>query len=70
MDTASQPPSSYVISIRVDRGANGAPVWRGVLVTAAGQRLHFSTLAQLNSWLCELAGWQDPPQDGEVEPTR
>jgi hypothetical protein len=70
MDTASPSPSSFVISIRVDRAASGVVVWRGVLVTAAGQRLHFSTLAQLNNWLCELAGWQDPPQDGEaVSPT-
>jgi len=70
MDTTSFSPVSYVISIRVDRTANGLAVWRGVLVTAAGQRLPFSTLAQLNSWLCELIGWQDPPQDGEAGPPR
>ena len=63
MDTASRHPSSYLVSFWVDHSANGTAVWRGVLVTAAGQRLHFSTLAQLNRWLCELAGWQDPPLD-------
>jgi hypothetical protein len=70
MDTASRRPSSYLVSFWVDHSADGTAVWRGVLVTSAGQRLHFSTLAQLNRWLCELAGWQDPPQDGEAEPTR
>ena len=70
MDTASPPPNSYVISIRVDRKAHGRPVWHGVLVTAAGQRLPFSTLAQLDRWLCELAGWQDPPQNTEAGPAR
>jgi hypothetical protein len=70
MDTTAFSPGSYVISIRVDRTANGLAVWRGVLVTAAGQRLPFSTLAQLNSWLCELTGWQEPSQDGEAGPPR
>ena len=68
MDTASRRPSSYLVSFWVDHTTNGTVVWRGVLVTSAGQRLHFSTLAQLNRWLCELAGWQDPPQTGETEP--
>ena len=70
MDTASRRPSSYLVSLWVDHSTNGTVVWRGVLVTAAGQRLRFSTLAQLERWLCELTGWQDPPQDGEVDPTR
>jgi hypothetical protein len=70
MDTASPPPSSYVISIRVERNAHGAPVWHGVLVTAAGQRLHFSSLAQLDRWLCELTGWQEPRQDDEFSSQR
>ena len=61
MDNASRRPSSYLVSFWVDHSADDTAVWRGVLVTAAGQRLHFSTLAQLDSWLCELAGWQDPP---------
>ena len=70
MDTASRRPSSYLVSIWLDHTADGALVWHGVLVTAAGQRLHFSTLAQLNRWLNELAGWQDPSQDGEHRHTR
>jgi hypothetical protein len=64
MDIASRRPSSYLISLWIDHSAAGMPVWRGVLVTAAGQRLYFSTLAQLHRWLCELAGWQDPTLDG------
>ena len=67
MDTASRHPSSYLFSLWIDHDAGGMPVWRGVLVTASGQRLYFSTLAQFNHWLCELAGWQDPPQDGSGE---
>ena len=70
MDTASRRPTSYLVSFWVDHAADGTAVWRGVLVTAAGQRLHFATLAQLNHWLYELAGWQDPPQDGEAAPPR
>jgi hypothetical protein len=70
MDTASRRSSSYLVSFWVDRSANGDSVWRGVLVTAAGQRLPFSTLTQLNRWLCELAGWQDPPQIEEAGPKR
>ena len=64
MEPISRIPSSYVISLWIDHYADGVPVWRGILGTVAGQRLYFSTLAQLNRWLCELAGWQDPPRDG------
>ena len=60
MDTATRRPTSYLISIWPERTADGTGVWRGVLVTSAGQRLPFSTLAQLNRWLRELAGWQEP----------
>ncbi len=67
MDNAPPSPNSYVISIRVERNAYNDPVWQGVLVTPAGQRLHFSTLAQLNRWLCELSGWRDPAKDAEIE---
>ena len=63
MDTVSRRPSSYLVSIWPERSAEGVVVWRGVLVTPAGQRLPFSTLTQLNCWLNELAGWQDPPLD-------
>jgi hypothetical protein len=51
----------------VDHATGEVPVWQGVFVTAAGQRLHFSTLAQLNRWLCELAGWQDPPAESRAK---
>jgi hypothetical protein len=68
MDTATRRPTSYLVSIWPERTADGAAVWRGVLVTSAGQRLHFSTLAQLNRWLNELAGWQEPPQNRDYPP--
>ena len=64
MDAPPHRPSSYLISLWVDHYSDGRPVWRGALVTAAGQRLHFSTLADLSRWVCELAGWQDPPAPG------
>jgi hypothetical protein len=67
MDNASRHSSSYLVSFWVDQSADGVTLWRGVLVTAAGQRLHFSTLTQLNQWLSELVGWQDPPQAGKTE---
>ena len=70
MDTASRRPASYLVSIWPERAADGTAVWRGVLVTPAGQRLPFSTLAQLDRWLCELAGWQDPLEEGKAEPAR
>lgn len=63
MDTASRRTSSYLVSIWPEHSVDGVAVWRGVLVTPAGQRLPFSTLTQLNRWLNELAGWQDPPLD-------
>ena len=63
MDTAAQRPATYLISIWPEHTADGLAVWRGALVTAAGQRLQFSTLAQLNRWLNELAGWQEPRHD-------
>jgi hypothetical protein len=66
MDTAARHHSSYLVSLWIDHSVDGVPVWRGVLVTAAGQRLYFSTLAQLDLWLCELAGWQDPSQNREA----
>jgi hypothetical protein len=70
MDTIPHRPTSYLVSIWPERTVEGAAVWRGVLVTSAGQRLHFSTLAQLNRWLNELAGWQEPWQNGELPPSR
>jgi len=60
MNTASHRPSSYLISLWVDHEADGFHVWRGALVTAAGQRLYFSSLTELIGMLCELAGWQEP----------
>jgi hypothetical protein len=69
MDTATCRPTSYLVSIWPERTADSAAVWRGVLVTPAGQRLYFSTLAQLNRWLNELAGWQEPLSNGEVPPS-
>ncbi|MFN8595359.1 MAG: hypothetical protein U0559_04140 [Anaerolineae bacterium] len=65
MDTATRRPTSYLVSVWSERAADGVTVWRGVLITAAGQRLHFSTLTQLSHWLGELAGWQEPRQNGE-----
>jgi hypothetical protein len=70
MDTATRRPTSYLVSIWPEHTADGPPIWRGALVTPAGQRLHFSTLAQLNRWLSELAGWQEPQEYGETPPAR
>jgi len=70
MDTTARRTTSYLVSIWPEHATDGAAVWRGVLVTPAGQRLHFSTLAQLNRWLNELVGWQDPPQNGDSPPSR
>jgi hypothetical protein len=66
METAPRRPTSYLVSIWPEHTADGKPAWRGVLVTPAGQRLPFSSLAQLNRWLNELTGWQDPGQDGAL----
>jgi hypothetical protein len=66
MDNASRRPTSYRVSIWPERTADGTAIWHGVLVTPAGQHLPFSTLAQFNRWVCELAGWQDPPLDDDV----
>jgi hypothetical protein len=68
MDNASRRPTFYLVSIWPERTVDGTAVWRGVLVTPSGQRLPFATLAQLNRWLRELAGWQEPPQAGVADP--
>jgi hypothetical protein len=60
MDTRPRHVTSYLISLWVDRPEGERPVWRGVLVTPADQRLYFATLADLNRTLVELAGWRDP----------
>jgi len=65
MEPERRPANTYLISLWVDRSDGLLPVWRGALVTAAQQRLYFSTLTELNRWLCELAGWQDPPETME-----
>jgi hypothetical protein len=70
MDNVMRRPTSYLISIWPEYAADGTAIWRGVLVTSAGQRLHFSTLAQLNRWLNELAGWQEPRQSDEFSSQR
>ena len=51
----------YVICIWHEPQHDQATFWRGYLETAAGQRLEFDTLAELNRLLCELGGWIDPP---------
>jgi hypothetical protein len=66
MNLATRRPTSYLVSIWPERAADGTAIWRGVLVTPAGQRLPFTTLEQLNRWLNELAGWQDPGQNGDL----
>ena len=68
MDTVTRRPASYLISIWPEPAVDRPAVWRGVLVTPAGQRLHFSTLAQLNRWLSEVAGWQEPIDMADVPP--
>ena len=61
METPSRRPHSYLLSLWIDHHAGDVPVWRGAIVTEVNQRLHFVTLAELNRWLGELSGWQDPP---------
>lgn len=64
MDIERRQSKAYLVSLWVDRSDSARPVWRGALVTAAEQRLYFSTLAELNRWLCEMTGWQDPAPVG------
>ena len=54
---------SYVLSIWREADQKSAFCWKGDLETAAGQHLHFSSLAELNHLLCELGGWTDPLAD-------
>jgi hypothetical protein len=73
MDSVPRRASSYLISLWVDRSERDRPVWRGVLVTPADQRLYFATLAGLTRTLVELAGWRDPEPDeppGAAPPER
>jgi hypothetical protein len=54
---------SYVLSIWREADQKSVLCWKGDLETAAGQHLHFTSLAELNHLLCELGGWIDPPTD-------
>jgi hypothetical protein len=54
---------SYVLSIWREADQKAVLCWKGDLETAAGQHLHFTSLAELNHLLCELGGWIDPPTD-------
>jgi len=63
MDNSLRRQHSYLVSIWVDHHADKLLVWHGAIVTEADQRLPFSTLAELNRWLSELSGWQDPRPD-------
>lgn len=65
MESVTRVKCSFLVSIWVENASDGLPIWRGVLVTLAGQRLPFTSLAQLERWLCELGGWQDPPQTAD-----
>ena len=51
MDIERRQSKAYLVSLWVGRSDSARPVWRGALVTAAEQRLYFSTLAELNRWL-------------------
>jgi hypothetical protein len=51
----------YIVSIQSEYRRPGSPVFRGTLETVAGQQFEFSTLAELESLVCEIGGWIDPP---------
>ena len=51
---------SYIVSIWREADQESVLCWKGDLETAAGQHLNFTSLADLNHLLCELAGWIDP----------
>jgi hypothetical protein len=51
----------YILWIQSEHQSMGSPVFRGKLETTAGQTFEFSTLAELNSLLCEMGGWIDTP---------
>jgi hypothetical protein len=54
---------AYVISIWREADQESVLHWKGDLETAAGQHLNFTSLAELNHFLCELGGWIDPPAE-------
>ena len=68
MDGMPRRPVCYVLLLQTELAADGRRRWRGTLVTAANQRLHFATLAELGCLLSELAGWQDPADTAPAEP--
>ena len=58
-----------LISIWAEMIPGKQPAWRGSIRTVDGQRMNFSTLADMNCRLCELSGWQDPLA-GSIKDTR
>ncbi len=64
---------TYTLLIRSEYGPWGPPVFSGTLETVAGQKFEFSTLAELDGWLCDIGGWIDAPasarEGGENTPS-
>jgi hypothetical protein len=61
---------TYIITIRSEYQQLGSPIFRGALEIVTGQKFEFSTLAELNSLLCEIGGWIDTPpltNEGDVQ---
>ncbi|MBI4789262.1 MAG: hypothetical protein HY782_19690 [Chloroflexi bacterium] len=54
--------NAYILSIWEERPSNGAPVWRGCLETASGERTYFASLADLSRLLQRIGGWMESSQ--------
>ena len=58
-------PSSFVARIRLERGTNGDPIWRGyVRHIQGGQEAYFQDFLELNEFLERVSGVSGPGAPG------
>ncbi len=54
-------PYSFVVRIRLEREANGGPIWRGhIRHVQGGQDAYFQDLAEMNEFLERVSGVAGP----------
>lgn len=56
-------PRTYLVTLWAEPQTGQGWVWRGFLQRADGTRIYFRTLAELNQWVREWGGWNDPSED-------
>ena len=51
---------SFILTLWVERPAEGIPVWRGYVESGSRQRLYFDSLVELEAIVHRISDWMDP----------